>query len=668
MATGHGNIYAQLAKLDADINGSSTFTVNEDRLVGGAQLASHASDSGFIAACQSGTYDVVFVQGGSGDTGASYGADLQPIANACASSNTPLVVWLWWAHRDTPSNYATVAANIRAGAASAGTSAGITIQVLEMGDAWDDLRVNQGIADNYLYYDNTHQNGLGGYVNALSMYRFLTGEAVTGVTYNDPVYPVTFAAGDEAKFQTAVDTFITQSLSGAPVTPNTASIQILTPADGAVFNEGDTITFTATASDTGVGLSVTKPTNLQAGVESANVVATNASADNLLQAAFNATLDSVDISSYITSFVNDGSNQYTLAFTLPVSFPRQFNATGYDLVVTENSIASTQTEVPYVEPAAKDYVNLTAGFVAVKLWETGEAVAAGDERMVGNDILSHAAGLGSSTTTPADGVDGWAFERPSSSVADGWTGTALTVGAQAVFDIADGYTVNADGTWDFDQSAANDVVIDIYFIATDGTISPTSTYTYVLPSTEDLIPPTISISANGNTVSFTISESVADFVVGDISVDVGTLTNLTGSGQSYTATFVPPTNSNGTATVSVAVGTITDAAGNANTAGDSTTIAYDTRPQTLVFPTTAGDEVTDKQGNLLANTEFYFHVIALDLSVTENVSGTTDASGYFPTLNLSTVPIGTDVQIIPYSNVNRDFGIPPILATVGVAI
>ncbi len=415
-------------------------------------------------------------------------------------------------------------------------------------------------------------------------------------------------------------------------------------------------------------LSITKPAFLQAGAESVGVTVTNASADNLIQSAFSVTYSSFDISSYITSFVNDGSSQYTLSFTLPASLPRQFDATGYDLTVTENSVSATQTEVPYAEPAGKDYVNLATGFIAVKLWEQGEVIAAGAQRMAGNTIFSNAAGLADSQITPADGVDGWVEDSPSSSVADGWTGTALTVGTQAVFDVADGYSVSQDGTWGFNESASNDVVINIYFIAPDGTVSPASTYTYVLPSTEDLIPPTISISATGNAVSFTISEDVADFVVGDISVSAGSLSGFTGSGQSYAATFNPPANSTGTATISVAAGTITDAAGNANTAGDSATIAYDTRPQTIVFPTTAGDEVTDKQGNLLASTEFYFHIIALDLSVTENVSGTTDASGFFPALNLSTVPVGTDVQIIPYSNVNRDFGIPPILATVGVAI
>ncbi|MGH1470158.1 MAG: hypothetical protein ACRBCS_03135 [Cellvibrionaceae bacterium] len=321
-------------------------------------------------------------------------------------------------------------------------------------------------------------------------------------------------------------------------------------------------------------LTITKPANLQAGVESANVVATNASADNLVQAAFSATLDSVDISSYITSFTNDGSNQYTLAFTLPVSFPRQFNATGYDLVVTENSIASTQTEVPYIEPTGKDYVNLTAGFIAVKLLETGETVAAGDERMVGNDIFSHAAGLGSSTTTPADGVDGWVFERPSSSVADGWTGTALTAGVQAVFDIAEGYTVNADGTWDFNRSATNNVVIDIYFIATDGTISPTSTYTYVLPVVTDITPDAFSftdqvdvaisstITSNQITVAgIAAATPISITTGGTYSIDGGAYVSSDGTitnGQTVTVRLTSSGSNSTSASVTLTMGGVSD--------------------------------------------------------------------------------------------------------------
>jgi len=77
-------------------------------------------------------------------------------------------------------------------------------------------------------------------------------------------------------------------------------------------------------------------------------------------------------------------------------------------------------------------------------------------------------------------------------------------------------------------------------------------------------------------LTFTLSESSTDFVVGDVSVSGGSLSGFAGSGASYTATFTPTASSSGTASVSVAVSTFTDAAGNANTASNSLSIAYDT--------------------------------------------------------------------------------------------
>ena len=110
----------------------------------------------------------------------------------------------------------------------------------------------------------------------------------------------------------------------------------------------------------------------------------------------------------------------------------------------------------------------------------------------------------------------------------------------------------------------------------------------------DTIAPTITISSNTTalrvsetaTITFTLSESSTTFALPDVSATGGTLSNLTGSGTAYTATFTPATNSTAPGTISVAANVFTDAAGNANVAGSlATPIAIDTVAPTVAITT-----------------------------------------------------------------------------------
>ena len=111
----------------------------------------------------------------------------------------------------------------------------------------------------------------------------------------------------------------------------------------------------------------------------------------------------------------------------------------------------------------------------------------------------------------------------------------------------------------------------------------------------DTARPTIAISSdkttvNGTstaTISFTLSESVADFTASDITVSGGTLGDLSGSGASYTALFTPTSASTTAATVSVASAKFSDTAGNFNVDGadsnNSVSITVDTVAPTLAI-------------------------------------------------------------------------------------
>jgi hypothetical protein len=91
-------------------------------------------------------------------------------------------------------------------------------------------------------------------------------------------------------------------------------------------------------------------------------------------------------------------------------------------------------------------------------------------------------------------------------------------------------------------------------------------------------------------LTFAVSESVSDFVVGDITVSGGTLSNFSGSGTSYTATFTPTANSTTPGVVSVGSTKFSDAAGNFNVDGSDAnntvsisvnTVPADTTPPTI---------------------------------------------------------------------------------------
>ncbi|TAN49597.1 MAG: hypothetical protein EPN21_11190 [Methylococcaceae bacterium] len=101
----------------------------------------------------------------------------------------------------------------------------------------------------------------------------------------------------------------------------------------------------------------------------------------------------------------------------------------------------------------------------------------------------------------------------------------------------------------------------------------------------DTIAPSVTIAANTSNVlkigavaslTFTLSESSANFGVADIDVTGGTLSNFTGSGARYTAKFIPADHSDSAATIKIAADSFSDAAGNKNTAATPATLAVDT--------------------------------------------------------------------------------------------
>ena len=110
----------------------------------------------------------------------------------------------------------------------------------------------------------------------------------------------------------------------------------------------------------------------------------------------------------------------------------------------------------------------------------------------------------------------------------------------------------------------------------------------------DTLPPTLAITSNVSTlkagetatITFTFSEAPSGFAAGDVVTSNGTLSNLavTGDPKVYTATFTPTASlASGNASITVASGTYTDAAGNTGGAGSTPSISIDTLPPTLAI-------------------------------------------------------------------------------------
>ncbi|WP_338830264.1 Ig-like domain-containing protein [Bradyrhizobium sp. 27S5] len=264
----------------------------------------------------------------------------------------------------------------------------------------------------------------------------------------------------------------------------------------------------------------------------------------------------------------NGAHQdiYTATFTPGVADSEagsvQVNPSSYTDIAGNAGAASSaitlsgDTKVPTVAVTA-DHTALTAGDTAVVTFTFSEAVTGfglGDVTVHGGTLgnLAHA------------GVDG--------SGRDVYTAT-----------FTPDVTNTEAGSVQVDASSYTDVA------GNSGTSSNTINFT------GDTKAPTVSVSADHTTllagqaavVTFTFSEAVAGFALGDVSVSGGTLGSLVhvgvnGSGQDiYTATFTPDAANAAAGSVQVDASSYSDTAGNAGAASNTVNFTGDTLAPTV---------------------------------------------------------------------------------------
>jgi hypothetical protein len=125
--------------------------------------------------------------------------------------------------------------------------------------------------------------------------------------------------------------------------------------------------------------------------------------------------------------------------------------------------------------------------------------------------------------------------------------------ANGVVSVASGKFSDAAGNLNVDGADANNRVT----IAID-TVLPTISVTSSRASLK---------GSETATITFALSEASTDFVVGDISVSGGVLSDFTGSGSNYSAVFTPPPYTKGNLSVSVSSNKFSDGVGNLNSDG-----------------------------------------------------------------------------------------------------
>jgi hypothetical protein len=372
---------------------------------------------------------------------------------------------------------------------------------------------------------------------------------------------------------TATFTF-SESVTGFVVGDITAGNAALSGFAGS----GDTYTATVTpSSDGAVTLDVA------AGVAADQVGNTNTAATQ-----FSVTNDETAPTVTISS---TSSDPVSGAFSATITFSE--SVTGFvvgDITAGNASLSafagSGDTYTVTVTPTADGAVTLDVGAAAAQDAAGNDNTAATQFTRT-NDETAPDVTIATASSDPVSGA--FSITVTFSESVTGFVVGDMTVGngaASAFAGSGDTYTAtitpSGDGqvSVDINAGVASDAAGNGNTAATQFTI------------TNDETPPSVTITTGSSdpvsgafTATFTFSESVTGFVVGDIALSNASASGFAGSGDTYTATITP--TADGTVTVDVPAAVAADAAGNDNTAATQFTIENDETPPTVTVSSTA---------------------------------------------------------------------------------
>jgi hypothetical protein len=147
------------------------------------------------------------------------------------------------------------------------------------------------------------------------------------------------------------------------------------------------------------------------------------------------------------------------------------------------------------------------------------------------------------------------------------------------------FTPSADSNGSASISVAASSYSDVFGNPGAAGTMPVLTYDTLAPTLAITSSTAALIAGQTATLSFSFSEVPSGFTAEDISSTGGTITDLavTADPKVYDATFSPTADSSGTASITVAAGSYTDAAGNSGGTGITPALTYDTLAPTLAI-------------------------------------------------------------------------------------
>ncbi|WP_206646050.1 Ig-like domain-containing protein [Pseudoalteromonas phenolica] len=141
---------------------------------------------------------------------------------------------------------------------------------------------------------------------------------------------------------------------------------------------------------------------------------------------------------------------------------------------------------------------------------------------------------------------------------------------------SDGISVGALSTnsGTLKDTAGNDLTLTLNSVGATSNVLVDS----IVPSVSAFNTSSLTLkSGETSQITIVLSESSSDFTIQDIAATNGNLSDFSGSGSSYSATFTPSSDIEGSALLNVNAGAFTDAAGNSNSASNQLSITIDTK-------------------------------------------------------------------------------------------